>query len=125
MDSVNSYPVRFGFVGQEQPDTLKKHRKIAAEAWRIERTTPAKILETFAWLRIGVGEIAKYRDGISMHPLQQALQEHPKQAAEYQKIHNVLDAPSPRYTVQLWTRVGYGPKIEPAPRRGLEAHIIA
>ena len=47
---------------------------IAAEAWRIELTTPAKILETYRLLRV-------------------------------------------------WTRLGYGPQIEPAPRRGLEAHI--
>jgi len=202
-DSISSYPIRFGFAGLEEPDTLIKHREIAAEAWRIELTTPAKILETYAVLRIGAGEIAKYRDGISindpflsllvrlgffdrskapqpddsatvdqierfnknlestpgflwmvtegndrktqinagrayarvqltgtangisMHPLQQALQEYPEQAAVYQKIHHQLDAPRPRYTVQMWARVGFGPKIGPAPRRGLEAHIVA
>jgi len=202
-DSINSYPIRFGFAGLDEPDTLKKHREIAAEAWRIELTTPAKILETYAVLRIGAGEIARYRDGISindpflsllvrlgffdrskapkpddsatvdqierfnknlestpgflwmvtegndcrtqinagrayvrvqltgtangisMHPLQQALQEYSEQGAEYQKIHNQLDAPLPRYTVQMWARAGYGPKIGPAPRRGLEAHIVA
>jgi hypothetical protein len=201
-DSVKPHPVRFGFAGLDQPDTLKKHREIAAEAWRIELTTPAKILETYALLRIGAGEIAKYRDGISindpflsllvrlgffdrtkapqpddsatvdqierfnkhlastpgflwmvtegndrktqinagrayvrvqltgtaygvsMHPLQQALQEYPEQAQEYRKIHNLLDAPSPGYTVQMWARAGYGPAVEPAPRRGLEAHIV-
>ncbi len=64
-------------------------------------------------------------NGISMHPLQQALQEYPEQAQEYKKIHKLLDAPPPRYTVQMWARVGYGPKIEPAPRRGLDAHIVA
>jgi hypothetical protein len=61
--------------------------------------------------------------GISMQPLQQALQEYPEQQATYKEIHNFLDAPSPRYTVQMWTRLGYGPQIEPAPRRGLDAHI--
>ena len=202
-DSVNPYPVRVGFAGQETPEMLIKHREIAAEAWRIELTTPAKILETFSVLRIGAGEISKHRDGISindpflsllvrlgffdrskapkpddsatvdqierfnknlestpaflwmvtkgndrktqinagrayvrvqltgtangisMHPLQQALQEYPEQAQEYQKIHKLLDAPPPRYTVQMWARVGHGPKIEPAPRRGIEAHIVA
>jgi hypothetical protein len=62
--------------------------------------------------------------GISMQPLQQALQEYPEQQGPYAEIHNLLNAPSPRYTVQMWARLGYGPKIEPAPRRGLEAHII-
>ena len=30
----------------------------------------------------------------------------------------------PRFTVQMWARLGYAPAIGPAPRRGLEAHII-
>jgi len=200
-DSMKSYPIRFGFVGLDQPDALQKHRAIAAEAWRIELTTPAKILETYKLLRVGTREIAKYRDGISindpflsllvrlglfdrskapkpddsaivdqienfnknlestpgflwmitegngrttqvnagrayvrvqlsgtghgisMQPLQQALQEYPEQQATYREIHNLLDAPAPRYTVQMWARLGYGPQIEPAPRRGLEAHV--
>lgn len=201
-DSMQSHPIRFGFVGLDQPDQIKKHRAIAAEAWHIELTTPAKILETYKVLRVGAGEIAKYRDGISindpflslivrlglfdrskapqpddsatvdqierfnknldstpgflwmitegndrasqvnagrayvraqlagtalgisMQPLQQALQEYPEQHIPYTEIHNLLNAPSPRYTVQMWARLGYGPHIEPAPRRGLEAHIV-
>jgi len=200
-DSMKSYSSRFGFVGLDQPDALEKHRAIAAEAWRIELTTPAKILETYKVLRVGAREIAKYRDGISindpflsllvrlglfdrskapkpddsatvdqiknfnknlestpgflwmitegnnrttqvnagrayarvqlsgtahgisMQPLQQALQEYPEQQSSYKEIHNLLHAPSPSYTVQMWARLGYGPQIEPAPRRGLEAHI--
>ena len=27
------------------------------------------------------------------------------------------------HTVQMWTRLGYGRAIGPAPRRGLEAHV--
>ena len=46
-DSMKSYSIRFGIVGLDQPDALEKHRVIAAEAWRIELTTPAKILETY------------------------------------------------------------------------------
>ena len=201
-DSMKLYPIRFGFVGLDQPDAIEKHRAIAAEAWRIELTTPAKILETYKVLRVGAKEIAKYRDGISindpflsllvrlglfdrskapkpddsatvdqienfnknlestpgflwmitesngrvaqvnagrayvrvqasgtahgisMQPLQQALQEYPEQQATYKEIYNLLDAPSPRYTVQMWARLGYGPQIEPAPRRDLESHIV-
>ncbi len=66
-DCMKPYPIRFGFVGMDQPDELKKHRAIAAEAWRIELTTPAKILETYKVLRVGAREIAKYRDGISIN----------------------------------------------------------
>jgi len=61
--------------------------------------------------------------GISMQPLQQALQEYPEQQGPYGEIYNFLNASSPRHTVQMWARLGYGPQIEPAPRRGLEAHI--
>jgi len=199
---MQPYPIRFGFVELDQPNEIKKHRAIAAEAWRIELTTPAKILETYKVLRVGAGEIAKYRDGISindpflslivrlglfdrskapkpddsaivnqienftknlaltpgflwmitegnsrraqvnagrayvriqlaatahgisMQPLQQALQEYPEQQGPYAEIHNLLNAPYPRYTVQMWARLGYGPQIEPAPRRGIEAHLI-
>ena len=39
-------------------------------------------------------------------------------------IHDLLDAPTARFTVQMWARLGYAPAIGPAPRRGLEAHII-
>ena len=194
--------IRFGLVGLDHPEKLKQHRKIAAQAWRIELTTPAKILETYKVLRVGAREIAEYRDGVSindpflallvrlglfdrskapqpddaavvdqierfnqtleatpgflwmvtadnrrttqinagrayvrlqlagtaqglsMHPLQQALQEYPEQKETYQEIHQLLDAPSPQYTVQMWARVGFGPEIEPAPRRGLAAHIL-
>ncbi len=201
-DCMQPYPIRFGFVGPDQSIEIEKHRAIAAEAWRIELTTPAKILETYKVLRVGAREIAEHRDGISindpflslivrlglfdrskapkpddsaivdqienfnkkleltpgffwmitegnsrraqvnagrayvrvqlmgtaqgisMQPLQQALQEYPEQQGPYDDIHNLLNAPSPRYTVQMWARVGYGPRVEPAPRRGLDAHLI-
>jgi len=59
-----------------------------------------------------------------MQPLQQALQEYPEQAGPYADIHRLLDAPAPAQTVQMWARVGYAPAVQPAPRRGLEAHIL-
>ena len=201
-DCMKPHPIRFGFVGLDQPDAIKKHRAVAAEAWRIELTTPAKILETYKVLRVGTREIAKHRDGISindsflsllvrlglfdrskapkpndsaiagqikdfnknleltpgflwmitdgngratqvnagqayvrvqlsaaahgisMQPLQQALQEYPEQQSPYREIHHLLDAPLPRFTVQMWARLGYGPQIEPSPRRGVKAHIV-
>ena len=200
-DCMKPYGIQFGFVGLDHPDAIEKHRAIAAEAWRIELTTPAKILETYKVLRVGAKEIVQHRDGISindpflsllvrlglfdrskapkpddsaildlienfnknlestpgflwmitegnsrsvqvnagrayvrvqlsatahrisMQPLQQALQEYPEQQGPYEEIHNLLNAPSPRHTVQMWARLGYGPQVEPAPRRGLEAHI--
>lgn len=62
--------------------------------------------------------------GLSMHPLQQALQEYPEQAQTYAAIHTLLDAPPPTHTVQMWARLGYAPAVQPAPRRGWQAHIL-
>ena len=69
-------------------------------------------------------QLAATAQGLSMHPLQQALQEYPEQAGPYAAIHRLLDAPSPRFTVQMWSRLGYGPAVGHAPRRRLETFIL-
>lgn len=69
-------------------------------------------------------QLAATAHGLSMQPLSQALQEYPEQARPYADIHTLLDAPQPRYTVQMWARLGYAPPVGPAPRRGVEAHLI-
>ncbi len=70
-------------------------------------------------------QLAATAAGLSMHPLQQALQEYPEQARPYAAIHRLLGAQPPRQTVQMWARLGYAPPVGPAPRRGLEAHLMA
>ncbi|MES2939724.1 MAG: twin-arginine translocation pathway signal protein [Pseudomonadota bacterium] len=70
-------------------------------------------------------QLAATAHGLAMHPLQQALQEYPEQARTYADIHALLRAPRPTHTVQMWTRLGYAPDVEPAPRRGLAAHLLA
>ena len=40
-------------------------------------------------------------------------------------IHRLLGAEPARQTVQMWARLGYAPPVGPAPRRGLEAHLVA
>lgn len=69
-------------------------------------------------------QLAATAQGLSMQPLSQALQEYREQAGTYADIHALLQAPPPRYTVQMWTRLGYAPAVGPAPRRGMEAHLI-
>lgn len=69
-------------------------------------------------------QLAATAHGLSMHPLSQALQEYPEQAKPYADIHALLDAPPPRYTVQMWTRLGYAAAMGPSPRRGLQAHLM-
>ena len=36
----------------------------------------------------------------------------------------LVEAPQPQYTVQMWARLGYAPPAQPAPRRGLDAHVM-
>jgi hypothetical protein len=202
-EAVRPHPLRFGSVGLDQPGALQQHRAIAEEAWRIELTTPAAILESYKVLRVGAAEIAQHRDGLSltdplvvwmnrlglfdrtrapgpndfattsqiddfhnkmlstpgflwmvsdgndrrtqvnagrayarvqlaataqglaMQPLQQALQEYPEQAKPYADIRRLLNAPQPAQTVQMWARVGHAEPVQPAPRRGLAAHVVA
>jgi hypothetical protein len=69
-------------------------------------------------------QLAGTAHGVVMQPLSQALQEYPEQAGPYAAIHGLLDAPTPAQTVQMWARVGFAPPVEPAPRRGLDAHIV-
>ena len=68
-------------------------------------------------------QLAATAQGLSMHPLSQALQEYPEQAPQYKAVHQLLGAAERGHTVQMWTRLGYGPAIGPAPRRGLQAHL--
>lgn len=65
-DAVGPHPLHFGFVGADRADVLEQHRAIAAEAWRIELSTPRTILESYQVLRVGAAEIEKHRDGLSM-----------------------------------------------------------
>jgi hypothetical protein len=201
-EAVKPNPLRFGFVGPDQPDQLAQQRAVAAEAWRIEMLTPRTILESYKVLRIGPDEVARHRDGLTlldptvvwmsrlglfdrsqapgpddyattsqikdfnsklastpgflwmvteandrstqvnagrayvrvqlaataqgvvMQPLQQALQEYPEQAVPHAQIRRLLGAEAPGQTVQMWARVGFAPPAGPAPRRGVDAHIV-
>ncbi|AMO22703.1 nitroreductase family protein [Ramlibacter solisilvae] len=69
-------------------------------------------------------QLAATAQGLAMQPLSQALQEYPEQAGPYAAIHALLGAQPLHETVQMWARLGYGPDIAPAPRRGLEAQLL-
>ncbi len=202
-DSVASSGAAVGFVDLQQAAAMQAHRAIAADAWRIELTTPRTLLESYKVLRIGPREISQHRDGISindpmlrvieavglfdrsqasasdssavqgqidrfqvaldatpaffwlstanndrltqlqagrayvraqlaatasglsMHPLSQALQEYPEQARLYAALHELVGVKRSGHTVQMWARLGPGPAIGPAPRRGWQAHVTA
>jgi hypothetical protein len=69
-------------------------------------------------------QLAATAQGLSMHPVSQALQEYPEQAKTYAAIHQLLQAAPANHTVQMWTRIGYAPVVQPSPRRALAQHII-
>ena len=72
-----------------------------------------------AYVRV---QLAATAQGLSMHPLSQALQEYPEQAAHYKAAHELMGGAG--QTVQMWTRLGYASEPgTPAPRRGLQAHL--
>lgn len=73
-----------------------------------------------AWVR---AQLAATAAGLAMQPISQALQEYPEVQAPYRAIHDLLGAPTPARTVQMWARLGYAPAVQPAPRRGLDAHV--
>ena len=74
-----------------------------------------------AWVR---AQLAATAQGLSMQPISQALQEYPEMGALYREVHERLQASAPRFTVQMWARLGHAPAVQPAPRRGLAAHIL-
>ncbi len=199
--SLQANALRFGYANASVGDLLSRHRAIAAEAWRIELTTPRTVMESYRVLRVGADEISQHRDGLSildpmvmmlnrvglfdrskapapdyyastsqiedfdkklastpaflwlvtegndratqveagrayarvqlaatahgvaMQPLQQALQEYPEQTRPYADIRQLLGAPQPTSTVQMWARVGFAPPVGPAPRRGVAAQL--
>jgi hypothetical protein len=70
-------------------------------------------------------QLAATAHGVAMQPLSQALQEYPEQAGPYRAIHALLGARQPGETVQMWARVGHAPPVQPAPRRGVDAIVVA
>lgn len=81
---------------------------------------PTQILAGMAYAR---AQLAATAHGLSMHPLQQALQEYPEQAGPHAEIRSLLGA-SGAEVVQMWARLGHGPAVQPAPRRGWQAHVV-
>ena len=71
------------------------------------------------WVRVN---LAATGIGLAMQPLSQALQEYPEMATLYADIHKRL-APEAG-TVQMFARIGYGPKTGPSPRWPLETKFV-
>ena len=104
-------------------DFAQKIASTPAFLWMVSRGNDraTQVNAGRAYARVQLAATAK---ALAMQPLQQALQEYPEQARPYAEIHRLLDAPQPGHTVQMWARVGYAEPVGPAPRRGLDAHIV-
>jgi len=71
------------------------------------------------WVRLN---LTTAMQGLSLHPVSQALQEYPEMAELYAEVHTML-APA-GHTVQMLGRLGYGPTVSTSPRWPLEAKIM-
>lgn len=71
------------------------------------------------WLRVNLACTAA---GLGFQPLSQALQEYPEMNGLYRTVHDVL-APDGG-TVQMLSRIGYGPAIAPSPRWPIDAKLV-
>jgi hypothetical protein len=84
----------------------------------------ARTTQLFAGRAFVRAQLAATAHGLSVHPLQQALQEYPEQRAQHAGIRDLVGVRAEGQTVQMWARLGYGPPVSPAPRRGVDAHIL-
>ncbi len=104
-------------------DFEKKMASTTAFLWltseRNDRTT--QVLAGRAYARV---QLAATAHDVWMHPLQQALQEYPEQSAPHAAIRRLAGLDSPDAVVQMWARVGHAPPVGPAPRRGVDAHVV-
>lgn len=125
-----------GLVSAEALDTpssvayqsgLESYRKAIATAagfvWLIaeENTRATQLDAGRAWVRMNLAANAQ---GLSIHPLSQALQEFPEMAGPYAEIHNSLGAAGDK-VVHMLARVGYGPSAPPSPRWPLQSTLRA
>jgi hypothetical protein len=115
-------PDSMAITGQVK-DFNRKLESTPAFLWMVsdgnDRATQVRAGRAYARV-----QLAATAHGVAMQPLQQALQEYPEQAGPHADIRRLLDAPAPSHTVQMWARVGFAPAVPPAPRRGLDAHVI-
>lgn len=91
-----------------------------AFAWLINdhtgRPTELNAGRAYARLALKAAEL-----GLAIHPWSQTLQEFPEMRSLYDEVHALIGEGK---RVQMLVRVGYADPVVPAPRRGLDAHIL-
>ena len=107
-------------------ESFKFYERACASAMAfVWSTTPANTRRAQldagrAWVRTHLVANAL---GVAFHPVSQALQEFPAMADHYKRAHELL-AGNAAETVQMLARLGYAPKVGPAPRQALESKIL-
>lgn len=135
MDPMVVALTRLGLFDRSQPpapDSMASRAQLEDFAQAIASTpaflwlhTPAndRVTQVQAGRAYARVQLAATAQGLAMQPISQALQEYAEVAGPYREIHRLL-APAPGHTVQMWARIGYAEPVQPAPRRGLEAHLV-
>lgn len=85
-----------------------------------DNSREAQIAAGADWLRVNLAATAQ---GLGFQPLSQSLQEFPEMAELYAQVHERLA--SDGGTVQMLSRIGYGPVVGTSPRWPLESKIIS
>ena len=104
---------------------LDMYRPLAASArafaWLTNdgATREGQLAAGRAYMRLTLEAVAQ---GLAVHPWSQALQEYPEIADLYAEVHALIGGGQ---TLQMLVRVGYAKPVPPAPRRGLEAHMLS
>lgn len=72
------------------------------------------------WIRLNM---TATKLGLAIHPLSQALQEYEEMDELYAELHSSLNVAAPS-RIQMFARIGYGPKQPPSPRWPLTSRIV-
>lgn len=100
---------------------LENTRTAMGHVWMVTQgnTRIDQIAAGGDWLRVNLAATAA---GLGFQPLSQALQEYPEMAELYAETHSRL-APDGG-TVQMLSRIGYGPQVGVSPRWPIEAKVV-
>lgn len=99
------------------------HQTSMAYLWLVTDTNSRadQLAAGRAWVRINLEATAQ---GVSIHPVSQALQEYDEMQTTYDQLHQMLEVNGDR-RLQMFARLGYAPQVPPSPRWRLETRIFA
>lgn len=93
-----------GYIWLTSPDNTRRSQLVAGREW----------------VRIN---LRATQLGLAVHPLSQALQEYKEMTDLYTKLHEMIKVEQPS-RIQMFARIGYGPKVEPSPRWPIETRLV-